>query len=782
MELEPKIKQNRWDKELEKDIWVKWQKQKLFKFDKNSKKPLFSIDTPPPYVNTPIHIGHAYTYVWQDIMARSKRMFGYNVIYPMGLDKNGLPIEVQAEKTYKINMHETPRDEFIKLCKKMIEEAGDESLDSFKKLGLSCNEWDVKYEIGGRYDTDDSEYRRLTQETFIDLWKKGLIYEDVKPTNYCPICGTAIANAEVEYKDGSTTLNHVIFKVKETGEEIIIATTRPELLCTCKVILYNPQDEKYRHLKGKTAIVPIFGIEVPIISNNAAKMDFGSGLVMICSFGDYTDIRTLRDLGIEATYAIDIQGKMTKTAGNYEGMIVKDARMKIIEDLREENLIIKQETIQQRFPICWRSKNPIEFVALKEFYLKQIDYIDELKKNSDKMQFFAPESRQILMDWINSLSIDWVLSRRRYYGTEVPLWYCGECGYIYVPEKGKYYQPWKEPCPIKKCPECGKEKWRGEERTFDTWFDSSTSEAYILGYLWDKGFFNKNMPCSMRPQGKEIVRTWLYYTIVKSMHLFNKPPFKHCWIHMHIIDEKGKKMSKSIGNVIDPQEILKKYGTEAFRIWSCLEGNITKGDIRCSFERIEGNSKFLTKLWNVTRFISMFPEPDDAELTDTDKWILDELGLLIEKTKKNYEIYEFSVIAEDIRNFVWNIFASHYVEMVKVRAYGEDCTKKESESARYTLHQVLRNLLKILSPIIPFMTDYIWQELYSKDSICKQSYPELKWKNGMEKLTDELIEFNSKVWKIKKDQGLSMKVEVNASVPKELKMFERDLVKMHNIK
>lgn len=700
----------------------------------------------------------------------------------MGLDKNGLPIEVQAEKTYKINMHETPRDEFIKLCKKMIEEAGDESLDSFKKLGLSCNEWDVKYEIGGRYDTDDSEYRRLTQETFIDLWKKGLIYEDVKPTNYCPICGTAIANAEVEYKDGSTTLNHVIFKVKETGEEIIIATTRPELLCTCKVILYNPQDEKYRHLKGKTAIVPIFGIEVPIISNNVAKMDFGSGLVMICSFGDYTDIRTLRDLGIEATYAIDIQGKMTKTAGNYEGMIVKDARMKIIEDLREENLIIKQETIQQRFPICWRSKNPIEFVALKEFYLKQIDYIDELKKNSDKMQFFAPESRQILMDWINSLSIDWVLSRRRYYGTEVPLWYCGECGYIYVPEKGKYYQPWKEPCPIKKCPECGKEKWRGEERTFDTWFDSSTSEAYILGYLWDKGFFNKNMPCSMRPQGKEIVRTWLYYTIVKSMHLFNKPPFKHCWIHMHIIDEKGKKMSKSIGNVIDPQEILKKYGTEAFRIWSCLEGNITKGDIRCSFERIEGNSKFLTKLWNVTRFISMFPEPDDAELTDTDKWILDELGLLIEKTKKNYEIYEFSVIAEDIRNFVWNIFASHYVEMVKVRAYGEDCTKKESESARYTLHQVLRNLLKILSPIIPFMTDYIWQELYSKDSICKQSYPELKWKNGMEKLTDELIEFNSKVWKIKKDQGLSMKVEVNASVPKELKMFERDLVKMHNIK
>ncbi len=782
MKLEPKIKQKRWDKDLEKQILDKWQKEKLFKFDKNSKKPLFAIDTPPPYVNTPVHVGHAYTYVWQDIMARSKRMLGYNVLFPMGLDKNGLPIEVQAEKVYKINMHETPREEFIKLCKKMIEESGDQSLDSFKKLGLSCNEWDLKYEIGGRYDTDDPEYRRLTQETFIELWKKGLVYEDLKPTNYCHECGTAIANAEVEYQERSTQLNHVKFKVKETGEDIVIATTRPELLCTCKVILYNPDDQRYTHLKNKTAIVPIFGIEVEILPNPVAKIEFGSGLVMICSFGDFTDIRTLRELELKPTYAINTKGRMTNVAGNYEGMEIKEARKQIIEYLKQQNLMEKQETIQQRSPICWRSKTPIEFVALKEFYLKQVDYIDELKKMSDKMEFFAPESRQILMDWINTVSIDWVLSRRRYYGTEVPLWYCEKCGYTYLPEKGKYYQPWKESCPIKKCPKCGEEKWRGEERTFDTWFDSSTSESYILGYLWDKDFFKKNMPCSMRPQGKEIVRTWLYYTMVKSMHLYGIPPFKECWINMHIIDEKGKKMSKSVGNVIDPQEILKKYGAEAFRIWSCLEGNITKGDIRCSFERIEGNSKFLTKFWNVTRFISMFPEPEgDVELINTDKWILDELNLLVERTKKNYENYEFSMIAEDIRNFVWNTFASHYVEMVKVRAYGEGSTKEEQQSSRYTLHQVLRNILKILSPIAPFITDYIWQELYSEDSICKESYPELEWKNEMEKLSEKLFEFNSKIWKSKKDQGLSMKSEIEVNIPDDLKLFEKDLVRMHNI-
>ncbi|MEM5792934.1 MAG: valine--tRNA ligase [Candidatus Aenigmatarchaeota archaeon] len=782
MDLEPKIKEKVWEKSLEKTIWDFWQENKVFKFDKKSKKPLFSIDTPPPYVNTPIHIGHAYTYVWQDIMARSKRLLGYNVLFPMGLDKNGLPIEVQVEKIYKINMHETPREEFIKLCKKMIEESGDKSLDSFKKLGLSCNEWEVKYEISGRYDTDDPEYRRLTQETFIDLWEKGLIYEDSKPTNYCSVCGTAIADAEVEYKEAKTKLNYIKFKVKETGEDIIIATTRPELLCTCKVVIYNPEDERYKHLKNKKAIVPIFEHEVPIIPHPSAKIEFGSGLVMICSFGDYTDIRVLRELNIEPSYAIDTNGKMTDVAKGYQGLRVEEAREKVIDDLKKMNLIVKQEETENRQPICWRSKTPIEFVELKEFYLKQVDFIDKLKEVSNKMEFFASESKQILFDWINSISIDWVLTRRRYYGTEVPLWYCKICGYVYVPEKGKYYQPWKEPCPIDKCPKCGGRDWRGEERTFDTWFDSSSSEAYIMGYLWDKEFFWKNMPCSMRPQGKEIVRCWLYYTILKSMHLYGIPPFKQCWIHMHVVDEHGKKMSKSLGNVIDPQEILEKYGAEAFRIWSCLEGNITKGDIRCSFERIEGNSKFLTKLWNVSRFISMFPQPKKVKLTPSDKWILDELRLLVERTKDNYDRYEFSVVAEDIRNFVWNVFASNYIEMVKVRAYGEGFNKEEQEAAWFTLHQVLKNVLIILSPITPFITEYIWLKLYSKESIFKESYPEINWNNGMEKFTEKLLEFNSRVWKEKKEKGLSMKAEIDIKIPEELKIFEKDLVKTHNIK
>ncbi|MEM5799452.1 MAG: valine--tRNA ligase [Candidatus Aenigmatarchaeota archaeon] len=781
MDFQPKIKEKQWDKSIEKQMFKKWQEEGLYKFDKKSKKPLYSIDTPPPYVNTPIHIGHAYTYVWQDIMARSRRMMGFNVLFPIGLDKNGLPIEVMAEKIFNIKMHETPREEFIAKCKEMLEKAGDASLDSFKRLGLSCNEWQVKYELGGRYDTDDPEYRKLTQETFIQLWRKGLIYEDVKPTNYCPVCGTAIADAEVEYKEGKTKLNYIKFKVKETKEEIIIATTRPELLCSCKIILFNPDDERYKHLNGKHAIVPIYDQEVEIKAHPYAKPEFGSGLVMICSFGDYGDVRLLRELNIEPIYAINTDGRMNENAGILKGFLVADARKVIIDELQKRGLIVKQEDIDHREPICWRSKNSIEFVALKEFYLKQVDFIPQLLDAVNKMNFFAPESKQILIDWINSVSIDWVLTRRRYYGTEVPLWYCKKCSYIYVPEPGKYYQPWKENPPIEKCPKCGNKEFVGEQRTFDTWFDSSSSEIYILGYLWDKKFFEKHFPCSIRPQGKEIVRNWLYYTLLKSLHLYGKSPFKECWIHMHVVDEKGEKMSKSLGNVIDPHEILEKYGAEAFRIWSCLEGDITHGDIRCSFARIEGTSKFLTKLWNISRFVSSFPQVENTELVDTDKWIIDELFLLTEIVKNNYKNYEFSEAANNIRNFVWNIFASHYLEMIKLRAYGQGFSEKEQKSVWFTVHFVLKNVLKLLAPIIPFMTDYIWREVYDKESIHSQELPEINYRFGLETYTQKIIDFNSAIWKEKKDKGLSLKAEIAIKVPEELKIFKKDLVKMHNI-
>jgi len=780
MQLKPKIKEKRWKKELELEMLKKWEEEKLYKFNKKSKKPLFSIDTPPPYVNTPVHIGHAYTYVIMDIIARFKRMKGFNVLFPLGLDKNGLPIEVQAQKKFNISIKETPREEFIQKCKQLIEEAGETSLETFKRLGISFNSWELKHEIGGRYDTDDPEYRKLTQAFFIELWKKGLVYEDIKTTNYCPVCRTTIADAEVEYKETKTALNYIKFKIVETGKEVVIATTRPELLCTCKIIIFNPEDERYKDLEGKHAEVPIFGQKVKIIPHPYAKPDFGSGLVMICSFGDYGDIRILRELNIEPSYAIDEDGRMNENAGKYKGLKVEEARKKIIEDLKELKLLTKQEIISTRQPICWRSKNPIEFVPMKELYLKQVEFKNELLKLTDDMRFFSPASKQILIDWINSLNIDWVISRRRYYATEIPLWYCKKCGYTVVPEPGKYYQPWKEKPPIDKCPKCGSTEFIGEERVFDTWFDSSNSEIYILGYQWDKEFFEKNFPCSLRPQGKEIIRTWFYYTLLKSLLLFNRAPFKDVWINHHVVNEKGEKMSKSAGNVIDPQEILKRYGSEAFRIWTCLEGDITNGDIRCSFERIEGNSKFLTKLWNISRYISIFPLVEKADLTDTDKWILGELTELVKKVEKSYENYAFYDGVTEIRNFTWNIFADHYIELSKPRAYGQ-VSESEQKSAWFTLHVCLKTILKLLAPVIPSFTDYIWRILYNNKSIHLEEFPKPEWESILTKLTDALIEFNSKVWNEKKKRGISLRDKIKLKVPEELKPFEKDLIVMHNL-
>ena len=780
--MKPKLKETRWSHELEKNIRNLWENAGIYKFNSSSKNPVFSIDTPPPYVNSPVHIGHAYTYTIMDAIARFRRMTGFNVLFPMGLDKNGLPIEVQTEKKFDISIRNTPREEFIRKCKQLIEQAGDASLDSFKRLGLSCNSWETEYKLGGKYDTDDPEYRRLTQEIFIDFWKRGLIYEDDKPTNYCPVCRTAISDAEVEYAEKETKLNFIKFNVKETNEDIIVATTRPELLCTCKILLYNPEDKRYSHLKNKTAIVPIFKHEVKIIPHPYAKMEYGSGLVMICSFGDFEDLRILRELKIQPTYAIDGNGRMNSNAGSYQGLSVKDARAKIIEDLRNHGRLMRQDNLPHREPQCWRSKNPVEFIAMKEFYLHQVKFKEELLKLADNMKFFASESRQFLVDWINSLSIDWVISRRRYYGTEIPLWYCKKCNFAVVPKPGKYYQPWKEKSPIEVCPKCKGREFVGEARVFDTWFDSSHSNAYVLGYLWDKKFFKKNYPCSLRPQGREIVRTWLYFTLLESFLLLKKKPFENCWIHMYVVDEKGEKMSKSLGNVIDPQYVLDRYGAEAFRLWVFLEGDITKGDIRCSFQRIEGTSKFLTKLWNIARFISMFPQSKDVKLTPTDKWIVSELNKLVEDCRKSYENFNFFMAANKIRDFVWNVFADHYIEMIKARAYGEGFNKLEQKSAQFTLHLVLNTALKLLSPIVPFITDYTWRELYGKKSIHIEEFPKISGDNKLIKFTKKILEFNSKVWNEKKYLKVSLKDEIKMEIPKELKPFEKDLRAMHNIK
>ncbi len=780
------IAEKLWKKECEKEIYQRWKDSGEHAFKDVQEKPLFSIDTPPPYVNTPIHIGHATTYVLMDMFARFRRMQGSKVLFPLGLDRNGLPIEMAAEKRFNIRLHDVQREQFLERCRQVLQESSTESIDSFLRLGISFNSWKEGKELGALYLTDSPDYRALTQETFIDLWNKGLIYEDNRINNYCPGCRTTLADSEVLYENLPTKFNHVKFGVKETGEDIVIATTRPELICTCAMVVFNPKDKRYSRLEGKTAITPLFGKEVPIRAHPIAEIEKGTGLVMMCSAGDLSDIRFFREMNLKPVIAISPDGKMNEHAGFLKGLGVKDAREKIIERLKKEKLLEKQEAAVHRTPICERSRDEIEFIEMKEFYLKQMEFKGKMRQIPEKTNFFAPESRQMLLDWIDSISIDWPISRRRYYATEVPVWHCVKCSAIIVPPKGRYYQPWREKAPVQKCPKCGSKEFRGDERVFDTWFDSSISPLYIHGYSRNQKFFGKNPVCTLRPQGKEIIRTWLYYTLLKCYLLTGKAIFKDVWINYHILDDAGNKMSKSKGNVIDPKDVLERFGAEPFRLWAAVEGRLEKTDFRCSFERIEGAGKTLTKLWNVARFVSNFECPKkQPELEAIDRWVLNELNEIVGYAGKRYEQYDFHSPVVRIKNFLWEAFASHYLEMAKSRAYnnGGGFAKKQQEAALYTLHTCLREVLKLLAPVVPFITYRIFNEVYG-GNVHAESFPmpRREFAAKLQFTTAELMELNSSIWQRKKSLGITLNSQLDEfGVPAKFKPIEGAIKAMHRI-
>ena len=770
--MDPKITEKAWEPELEEAILKKWDDEKLYDFKLQDEN--YTIDTPPPYPSgRPWHIGAASHYAQIDMIARTARMNGKNVYFPIGIDRNGLPVELYTEKKHNIRMRETERGEFLNLCKNALDDLEAEMIQIMKSLGLSGD-------FKNYYRTDSEEYRKFTQETFIDLWKKGVIYLATRPNNYDWVSGTTIADAEIVYDDLPTKLVYMKFIVKDEQKEIIIASTRPELLCACKTVIVNPDDERYSNLIGKNLIVPLTNKEVKITPHHSAKIEFGSGAVMVCSYGDQNDVALFRELQLEEVIAIGLDGRMTEAAGDYQGLKPKQARTKIIEDLENANLVDKIEEISHRTPLSERSKIPIEIVPMEEYYLKQKESIEKMKKLGSEIEFYPNMHKQILMNWLESISIDWPISRRRFYGTEIPIWYCNECSEPFVPEPGKYYRPWKDSCPAQKCEKCGNTKFTGEDRTFDTWMDSSVSPLFVTKFNRDDEFFKKTYPTGIRPQAKDIVRTWLYYTLLRCEKLTGEKPWSEAWIMGYGLDEKGMKMSKSKGNAIDPLPVIQKSGADTFRFWSASE--INQGyDFRCSEQKIESTKKFLSKLWNVSRFLSSFPIIESGKLTDSDKWILSELDKLISVCNEGYSKYNFFIPATALREFTWNIFAAQYIEMAKARAYGIGFDDDERDGAIFTLHKVLSTILKLLAPITPFITEHLWLTLYSENSIHKEQLPKIENIEDMTNMTQTIVEFNSKVWNEKKQNNLSLKDSIKIEIPENLNQFKKDLIAMHNL-
>ena len=770
-----KIEATVWDPKLEEEIRRLWESEKIYEFKpRKNKNRNFSIDNPPPYPSgKPWHPGALTQYAMIDVIARAARMRGLSVLYPIGIDRNGLPVEIYAERKYRVQMRKTPREEFINLCKYALDDLEAYMLNLMKALGLSGD-------FQNKYRTDSEEFRKLTQWSFIELWKKGLVYMANRPNNYCVDCNTTIADAEIEYEELPTYLVTNRFKVIGAKQDLLVATTRPELLAACQMIIVHPGDPRYKKYVGKTAIIPIYNREVQIRTHRSVDMKFGSGAVMVCSYGDYHDVMLFREFRLKEVVAIDLDGKMTGVTGKYVGMAVKDARSQIIQDLQDAGVAVRVDQIQHRTPLCERSRTPVEIIPMEEFYLKQLEFRPMIKRLARKMKFHPDMHRQILMNWINSLTTDYPISRRRYYSTEIPIWYCTKCGTPHLPKPGKYYRPWRDPAPFKRCKKCGNTKFVGETRTFDTWMDSSLSPLFITKFIKDRRFHQLTYPVTVRTQGKDIVRTWLYYTLLKCYLLTGRAPFNHAWIGGLGLDADGRAMRKSLGNFLDPEPLLERYGADAFRFWGAGEAGLGF-DFRVSEDRIAGAGKFLTKLWNTARFISSFPQPGSAKLTPTDRWMLSELGKLITECVRSYERLDSFGVATRLREFLWNVFASHYIEMAKGRAYGDSASTEEQEAAWYTLHEVLRGMLLLLAPITPYLTDQVWRNIYGAKSIHLEMFPKPMKFAMNQKVSQSILEFNTQLWKVKKDKGLALKDPVDAKIPDLLKPYEKDLVRMHHI-
>ncbi len=766
---EPRLKETSWDPKMELAVLDSWKREpELYRFDPEPGQPAYVIDTPPPYPSGSWHIGAVMAYSLIDMVARSQRMLGRAVLFPFGLDRNGINIERTVEKKSGKPLHQWDREAFIEECRREIDVIGQGLLDLAKRSGMSAD-------FDGAYSTDSDEYRAFSQSVFLELWPKGLFYRGERPTFWCPVCETPLAEADIEYEDRASKLVWMKFPLAGGGH-MPIASTRPELLCACRAVIVHPDDERFRGLAGQKARVPLYGHDVPILAHAMAKPEFGSGAAMICSYGDTVDLALFRELRLEPVKAIDERGRLTDAAGPYKGLKVEPARTRVIEDLRAKGLLEKVEPLQHSTPICSRSQNPIEFISSDAWYLRQLEFREELKKIAAAMEFRPPRHRQLLLDWIDGLTIDWPISRRRYYHTEIPLWYCRKCGEALAPPPGKYYRPWKDRAPFEACPKCGAADFVGEDRVFDTWMDSSVSNLFVTRYRREPAFFDANFPVSLRPQGRDIVRTWLYYTTLKSYLVRRQKPFQTVFLHGLGLDARGRAMHRTLGNVIDPWPLIEKHGADAMRFFVASETN-PGDDFRISEPKVGGAAKFLTKLWNVSRFISSFPEPPAGKLAPADEWILAELNRLIEDARGSYEELNFFVPSNRARDFLWNLFAPHYVEMVKGRAYDGDA------GALWTLHTCLRDLLRLMAPIVPFSTDRIWREAYG-GSVHAERFPLPRDGVSAARLdaTAALVAFNSDVWKRKRDKGLSLNVELaGVAIPKELEPFAAELKRMHHL-
>jgi valyl-tRNA synthetase len=764
-----------------------WEKEGIYKFDPRSKGEVFSIDTPPPYVSADhLHAGHVMSYAQAEFVVRYKRMQGYNVYYPMGFDDNGLPTERFVEKKYKINKSKISRADFIKLCLAETKKGSETYRKLWSLLGISVD-WSKTY------STINDHCRKISQWSFLDLYKKDKIYKAKKPILWCTTCRTAIAQADLEAEEKESSLVYIRVKI-ETGKEIVFATTRPELLPAVMGISVNPNDKRYKKLIGKKVMMPLTKKKVVLTADEAADMQYGSGVVYYCSYGSGECIEWLsRHPEAKPTELILSNGRFSKAGGKYEGMKVLEARKKIVADLQEVGAIEKIEPIKHSVYTHERCGTDVEYIESQQWFIKLLVSKMQFLKRGDELKWHPKSMKKNYEDWVKNLKWDWCISRQRYYGVPFPVWYCQKCGEIILPEeKDLPVDPLEEQPKIKSCPKCGSKKFSPEEDVLDTWATSSLTPLIAQKLVSEKKSQEKLYPSSLRPQAFEIIRTWLFYTIVKSHYHHNQLPFLNAMISGHGLDEQGRKISKRLGNYIPPEKIIEEYGADAVRYWAT--GATLGQSLRFNILEVKKGRRTTTKLWNVARLLAMHTKKPQSpkekdHLEKADLWILEEMNKTIAAVTKNFESYTYAKSKEEIDKFFWSKLADYYVEFVKYRLFGTN--KKSKEAAVKTLSLVFFNVLKMYAPIMPFVTEEIFQTFFKNmektKSIHVSNWPaEMKFTANAD-ISDfsEAIKAIDEIRKSKTKQGISLGAEIESLTLKtnvDLKKYGKFIQRVGRVK
>ncbi len=701
--------------EFEDRLYKKWEDSGYFRPSGDKNAPSFSMVIPPPNVTGQLHMGHALDDTLQDIIIRAKRMEGYNTLWVPGTDHAGIATQIKVEEVLRrekgLSRHDIGREEFLKLVWDWKAKYGNRIISQLKKLGASC---DWEHEAF----TMDENLSAAVRKTFVSLYEKGLIYRGLRITNWCPHCNTALSDAEVEYKELDGGFWYVKYPVVGSDEYVIIATTRPETMLGDTAVAVNPEDERYTRLIGKQLVLPLVGRTIPVIADEYVERDFGTGCVKITPCHDPNDFEVGLRHDLEQIIILDGDGKIYENGGKYQGLDRFEARKQIVADLEAAGLLLKVEKLKHNVAHCYRCGSVIEPLASKQWFVKMKPLAGPAIKvvKEGKIRFIPERFSKIYLNWMENIH-DWCVSRQLWWGHRIPAFYCGDCGKVTVSETD-----------VTTCPDCGSPNITQESDVLDTWFSSALWPFSTLGWPNDTEDLKTFYPTNVLVTGYDIITFWVSKMIFMGIENTGSIPFPDVFIHGLVRDAQGRKMSKSLGNGIDPLEIIGKYGADALR-FALATGNSPGNDMRFSDEKIGAARNFANKIWNASRFVRMNLDieeialPSADRLRTEDKWILSLFNRLAGEVRENIDSYELGIALSKLYDFIWDIFCDWYIELLKPRLSAKGT--EDNHVAQNVIAWVLSNTMKLLHPFLPFITEEIWLALpHTGDSIMISSYPQ----------------------------------------------------------